>query len=90
MGALDGQHAFVTGGGSGIGLGAAQAFVADGATVTLCGRTAEKLAGAVEALGPAASSVVADVADEAQLAAAIEEANASSPVDDRGRECWCR
>ncbi|MDG2276928.1 MAG: SDR family NAD(P)-dependent oxidoreductase [Pseudomonadales bacterium] len=32
---LEGQHAIVTGGGSGIGLACAKAFLADGATVTI-------------------------------------------------------
>ena len=42
-GPLSGQHAFVTGGGSGIGLGTARALVADGALVTIAGRTSDTL-----------------------------------------------
>ena len=48
MGALQGQRAIVVGGGSGIGLGAARALAADGAIVTICGRTQEKLDAASE------------------------------------------
>ena len=40
---LAGTGALVTGGGSGIGLGAARRLLADGATVTLMGRTPERL-----------------------------------------------
>ena len=40
---LAGQHALITGGGSGIGLACAQALAADGARVSLLGRNADKL-----------------------------------------------
>ena len=43
MGSLTNMNAFVTGGGSGIGLACARAFAADGANVTIMGRTVEKL-----------------------------------------------
>ncbi len=77
---LSGHHAFITGGGSGIGLGAARAFVADGATVTLCGRSLDKLETAAAELGEAARIVVASVGDEAALESAIREANESAPL----------
>ncbi|MDY7103216.1 MAG: SDR family NAD(P)-dependent oxidoreductase [Actinomycetota bacterium] len=77
---LDGQHAFVTGGGSGIGLGAARAFLADGATVTISGRTEEKLRAAVADLGDRARYVVADVDDDASISAALAEANGVAPL----------
>jgi len=80
MAALAGGHAFITGGGSGIGLGAARAFIADGARVTLCGRTADKLEAASAELGEAASWTVADVGDESQLKQAMYAANDELPL----------
>lgn len=81
-----GRAALVTGGGSGIGLAAAEHLAADGALVTICGRTEAKLAAAVEridavadaARGGGARFVVADVTDEDQVAAAV--AAASEPT----------
>ncbi len=86
MSTLKGQHALITGGGSGIGLGAAQALAADGARVTLCGRTEEKLAtghATLEAAGIAAENVataVCDVGDAEQLEAALSAANDQAPL----------
>ena len=40
---LSGKTAIVTGGGSGVGLGTAQALAEAGCSVTICGRNAEKL-----------------------------------------------
>ena len=42
------KTALVTGGGSGIGLGAATKLVGDGAHVTICGRSEDRLVAAVE------------------------------------------
>jgi len=78
--ALDGHHAIITGGGSGIGLGAAHALVADGAAVTIVGRTRDTLRAAVGELGDSAAFVVADVTDEAAIAAAVQEADDRSPL----------
>ena len=52
-----GYTALVTGGGSGIGLGAATRLVRDGAHVTICGRTEEKLAAATAGLRAEAEAV---------------------------------
>jgi NAD(P)-dependent dehydrogenase (short-subunit alcohol dehydrogenase family) len=81
---IEGLSALVTGGGSGIGLGTATRLVQDGAHVTICGRTEEKLRSAVETLesasaaataaggsGGSAAYVVADVTVEDEIAAAI-------------------
>lgn len=84
-GVLTGQVALVTGGGSGIGLGCARALAADGATVVLAGRSADRLEDGAAALrtgsGPDAEvhvarvhTVVCDVTDEASVAAACAEA----------------
>ncbi len=79
-GPLAGQAAFITGGGSGIGLACAGALVRDGASVTIIGRNAERLQGAVAELEAAAlpgavvQSVACDVGDEDALAAAVAQA----------------
>jgi len=76
---LKGKAALVTGGGSGIGLACAR-FLLRGASVTIVGRTAEKLEHAVESLAadaPAGASVqwqVCDVSNEEAVIAAVEHA----------------
>jgi NAD(P)-dependent dehydrogenase (short-subunit alcohol dehydrogenase family) len=74
MAPLDGMAALVTGGGSGIGLACAQRLANDGALVTICGRTEQRLADAVAAIGDQARYVVADIADEAAVTKAAKEA----------------
>ena len=84
MTALSGQHAFITGGGSGIGLACARALLDDGATVTLVGRTETRLTEAVTQLTKAglegAGYIVADIADEDALHDAVLEANTRAPL----------
>lgn len=65
---LQGQHAIVTGGGTGIGAMIADALEAEGANVTRIGRRAELL-------GP--NGVAADVTDPGQIAAAFATARAA-------------
>ncbi|MDN3357578.1 SDR family oxidoreductase [Actinomadura sp. DC4] len=77
---LSGTGALVTGGGSGIGLACAARLAADGAVVTICGRTEERLRAAVARLGGKAAYVVADVTDEAEIAAAVGEAARRAPL----------
>ncbi|MHB1102549.1 MAG: SDR family NAD(P)-dependent oxidoreductase [Devosia sp.] len=60
---LDGQIAVVTGGAQGIGFAIAKRLVDSGARVSLWDVDAELLDRAKAALGPAASSVVADITD---------------------------
>lgn len=73
---ITGVTALVTGGGSGIGLGSATRLAADGAHVTICGRTEDKLLAAVEQIsatvgdGGSVRHIVADVTSEEQIAAA--------------------
>jgi NAD(P)-dependent dehydrogenase (short-subunit alcohol dehydrogenase family) len=73
-GVLDGQGALVTGGGSGIGLATAKRLAADGAVVTICGRSKERLDAALEELGGAVRAVAADVTVEDDVAAAVATA----------------
>jgi NAD(P)-dependent dehydrogenase (short-subunit alcohol dehydrogenase family) len=83
-GGLEGKAALVSGGGTGIGWACAAALVADGAAVTICGRTEATLQSGVErltavaALGGGASYVVADVTDEASVIAAVAAATAAT------------
>lgn len=74
MNALSGRHAVVTGGARGIGAAIAAALVRAGATVTLLGRDATRLAGQADALGGSAIAGVAtcDVADERSVRAAFD------------------
>ncbi|WP_431265961.1 SDR family NAD(P)-dependent oxidoreductase [Roseateles chitinivorans] len=83
---LEGLHAVVTGGGSGIGAAIAQALIADGARVTLMGRRIEKLKEQRDKLnvdgGPSVELQVCDVGDEASVRQAFAAAVAAAgPVD---------
>jgi 3-hydroxybutyrate dehydrogenase len=73
---LAGQHAVVTGGGSGIGAASAQALLRSGARVTLMGRDAAKLAAQRDRLSPQGEvgCVAADVTQEAAVSAAFDAA----------------
>lgn len=64
---LEGKTAVVTGGGSGIGLGAAKRFVDEGAFVYIFGRRQAALDAALSQLGPNARAVVGSVTDLADL-----------------------
>ncbi len=73
---LMGKTAVITGGSSGIGYAAAQAFVAEGARVAILGRRREAVDAAVAKLGASAFGMVGDVADLAthdRLAAAVRD-----------------
>lgn len=67
MSRLKGKTAVVTGGGSGIGFGAAQRFVDEGAFVYIFGRRQEALDAAVTRLGSNARAVSGSVTDLADL-----------------------
>jgi len=74
------SHALVTGGGRGIGRAIAAALSGAGATVTVLGRNRAVL-DEVVAAGLAHAAVVADVADQAAVEAALAEAAARQPID---------
>ncbi len=72
---LSGKVAIVTGGNGGIGLGMAQGLADAGANIAVVGRNETKSAAAVAELGARgvkAISVVADVTDQAAVAAMVE------------------
>jgi NAD(P)-dependent dehydrogenase (short-subunit alcohol dehydrogenase family) len=81
---IAGWSILVTGGGSGIGLATAERFAAEGAHVTICGRTEQKLLDATERItagatgGATARCVVADVTVEEQVAVAVAAAAATT------------
>ena len=72
---LEGRHALVTGAGRGIGAATARALAAEGARLTLLGRSREPLERLAAELG--AAVVQADVTDESSLARAFAEAGAN-------------
>ncbi len=70
MANLEGKSVIVTGGGTGIGAACARRLAADGATVTICGRTESKLVDVAKGVdnGP---YQVTDVTQEDQVAALV-------------------
>jgi len=73
-------HALVTGGGRGIGRAVVAALAGHGITVTVLGRQRAALDEAVAA-GEAHFADVADVADQAAIAAAVTRAAERQPID---------
>jgi len=74
---LQGRHALVTGAARGIGAAIARTLVAEGARLTLLGRNRERLVALAQDLPGEHGFVLADVASEAQVRAAFEEARAA-------------
>ncbi len=69
MGLLDGKVAVVTGGGSGIGKGISKIFLAEGCSVVVAARNAERLNATAQELGQdgPVMAVPVDVTDSAQV-----------------------
>jgi len=81
MTALAGRHAFVTGGGTGIGAAIAHQLAAAGATVTICGRRLQPLQ-AMAAADARIRAASADVTDDAAMMKLHEQAEtAGEPID---------
>jgi NAD(P)-dependent dehydrogenase (short-subunit alcohol dehydrogenase family) len=77
MGRLEGKHALITGGTSGIGLETAREFLAEGATIAVTGRSQEKLDDVAKQLdGPLHTflSDAGDVPGQAVLASQLQAA----------------
>lgn len=75
-----GEHAIVTGGGSGIGLAIAQMLLQGGYAVTIMGRTLQRLEAAQKQLGPV-GTIACDVADPQSVRSAFADAvRLSGPI----------
>lgn len=76
MSDLAGKSILITGGGSGLGRGAAAFFCEAGARVTICGRRRDRIQAVAEGLGERCRGVAADITQasdrEALVAAALE------------------
>jgi NAD(P)-dependent dehydrogenase (short-subunit alcohol dehydrogenase family) len=70
--ALEGARVVVVGGSSGIGLETARLALAAGASVTIAGRSEDRLRRAAADLGGAVRSVVADVTDDGSVKALFD------------------
>ncbi|QIL02602.1 SDR family oxidoreductase [Sphingomonas sinipercae] len=78
--ALEGRHALITGGGTGIGAAAARRLAAAGAKVTLTGRRMEPLQATAQPLG--GTALQCDVSDRDQIDRAFAEARETNgPID---------
>jgi 2,3-dihydroxy-2,3-dihydrophenylpropionate dehydrogenase len=77
-GALAGRRCLVTGGGSGIGRGVVEAYLAAGARVTVLERSAERAAELCRDHGTGLTAVVGDATDPAALREATAAAGAGS------------
>ncbi len=78
-GNLNGYSVIVTGGGTGLGKACARRLVADGAAVTICGRTENRLAAACEEITQSTIDgriryVVADVTNESDVVRVVSAA----------------
>ncbi|HEY8591853.1 MAG TPA: SDR family oxidoreductase [Sphingomicrobium sp.] len=78
--ALEGRHALITGGGTGIGAAAARSLAAEGANLSLLGRRMEPLEAVKAELG--GQAIQCDVTDADRIRAAFNEAReVNGPID---------
>ena len=78
--ALEGRHALITGGGTGIGAAAAEHLNDAGAKLSLLGRRVEPIKAVAEAVG--GTAIQCDVTDPERVRAAFDEARAANgPID---------
>ena len=82
---LDGQVALITGGGTGIGLGCAEALLADGAAVLLAARDLDRLDAAAADLraryaDATVATIACDVTNESSVAEAVRAATGLGPL----------
>ncbi len=78
---LENKRAIVTGATRGIGFAIASALIAEGASVSICGRSEDSLKEALGRLGPAASGMAFDVRDHAALTNWVERAAGDGGID---------
>src|SRR3954453_14809671 len=77
---LEGRHALITGGGTGIGAAAAEHLNAAGAKLSLLGRRLEPLQAVAASVG--GNAIQCDVTDPGRIKAAFDEARAANgPID---------
>jgi NAD(P)-dependent dehydrogenase (short-subunit alcohol dehydrogenase family) len=75
------RAALITGGGSGIGLQTARHLMRDGCTVTLMGRSEERVRAAADELGAGARWAAGSVDDEEAVQQAVQVANGDGDLD---------
>lgn len=84
---MQGRHAVITGGATGLGYAIAQRLLASGASVTLWDRDTSALSKACAELGSQAHGVTMDVGEHASVVAAVSQTLKQSPAIDALVNC---